>query len=157
MGTINDELYCVINMLKRKIDRGDVVLELSIDTVNAINSLSWRTTEAALEHHTFSWYRRKEVVYYPSESSIEFTLEGGNIVQRGEWHEQELGPLLWNIDYNYTLEIALRRSVHLICNADDTLLYAGGGVWRAPSGAHQLECTLSWKESTLSIWMRLEG
>ena len=84
MGTINDELYCVINMIMRKIERGDVVLELSIDTVNAFNSLSWKTIEVALEHHTFSWYRRKEADYHPSERS---TLEGGNIVQRGEWHE----------------------------------------------------------------------
>ena len=39
MGTINDELYCVINMIKRKIESGDVVFELSIDTVNAFNLL----------------------------------------------------------------------------------------------------------------------
>ena len=60
-------------------------MELSIDTVNAFNSLSWKTIEMALEHHTFSCYRRKEVGYYQSERSIEFILEGGNIVQRGEW------------------------------------------------------------------------
>ena len=36
-------------MIKRKIERGDVVLELSIDTVNAFNLL-----DVALEHHTFS-------------------------------------------------------------------------------------------------------
>ena len=87
MGTINDELYCVINMIMRKIERGDVALELSIDTVNAFNSLSWKTIQVTLKRHTFSWYRRKEVGYYPSERSIEFTLEGGNTVQRGEWHE----------------------------------------------------------------------
>ena len=50
------DLYCVINMIKRKIERGDVVLELSVDAVNAFNSLSWKTIEVALEHHTFFWY-----------------------------------------------------------------------------------------------------
>ena len=57
MGTINDELYCVINMIKRKFERGDVVLELSIDAVNVFNSLSWKTIEVAQEHHSFSWYQ----------------------------------------------------------------------------------------------------
>ena len=43
-------------MIKRKIERGDVVLELSVDAVNAFNSQSWKTIEVALEHHTFFWY-----------------------------------------------------------------------------------------------------
>ena len=43
-----NSIYCVINMIKRKIERGDVVLELFIDTVNAFNSLPWKKIEVTL-------------------------------------------------------------------------------------------------------------
>lgn len=35
-------------------------------------------------------------------------------------------PFLWKMGYNYVLEIALSRSVQLICCADDTFLIASG-------------------------------
>lgn len=70
-----------------------------------------------------------------SERNTEFPMYGENIVQRMVercvWHVSTFGSLLWNVGYNYMLEIAIHTSVHLICYSDDSLLVAYWTSWES--------------------------
>lgn len=125
----------MINVIKREVQKGDMVFAVSIDIVNAFNSLPCEKIKEELEHHVFSWYLSCWVGNYLSQSSIEFPVQGGNIVERqlerGIWHDFALGTHLWNIGNNYILDIALHRCVQLICNADDSLLVSGWTSWKS--------------------------
>lgn len=44
---------CAINVIKRKVQKNDVVVALSIDIVNGFNSLACEKMKEVLEHHMF--------------------------------------------------------------------------------------------------------
>ena len=45
-----------------------------------------------------------------------------------------LGPLLWNVAYDYVLRAALPPGCHVICYTDDTLVMAGDTIWERAMG-----------------------
>ncbi|PZC76339.1 hypothetical protein B5X24_HaOG204786 [Helicoverpa armigera] len=112
------------------VSRGGVVLAVSLDIANAFNTLPWSCIREALRYHRVPTYLRRVVEAYLSDRSIIYP--GHN----GEWKRREmscgvpqgsvLGPLLWNIGYDWVLRADLPSGVSVVCYADDTLVLAQG-------------------------------
>lgn len=111
------------------VSRGGVMLAVSLDIKNAFNTLPWETILEALGYHRVPTYLRRLIASYLSHRWVRY--EG-----RDSWEECEvvcgvpqgsaLGPLLWNIGYDWVLRGANLPGVDVTCYADDTLVTARG-------------------------------
>ncbi|KAA5553009.1 hypothetical protein F3G12_18580, partial [Acinetobacter baumannii] len=103
----------------------------SLDIANAFNTLPWSVIGGALERHRVPPYLRRLVGSYLEDRSVTCTGHGGILhrfpVVRGVPQGSVLGPLLWNIGYDWVLRGALLPGLSVICYADDTLVVARGG------------------------------
>jgi hypothetical protein len=115
------------------VTRGEVVLAVSLDIANAFNSLPWACITAALKRHVVPEYLRKTVEDYLTDRAVRYPAHA-------DWQEKELscgvpqgsvlGPLLWNIGYDWVLRGANLPGVKVTCYADDTLVTARGRNYR---------------------------
>lgn len=97
-----------------------------MDVANAFNSLPWPTIRKAMKRKGFPGYICRIIDSYLSNRTVEYVLEGGKIgtkrMTAGVPQGSILGPLLWNIGYDYVLQTDLDPGCRVLCYADDTLV-----------------------------------
>lgn len=108
---------------------GEVVLAVSLDIANAFNSLPWNVIATALVYHRVPLYLRAVLADYLRNRGIA-------LLTREGWHQHPmscgvpqgsvLGPILWNLGYDWVLRGACLPGAGVICYADDTLVTARG-------------------------------
>ncbi|XP_011049569.1 PREDICTED: uncharacterized protein LOC105143178 [Acromyrmex echinatior] len=120
---------------------GEVALAISLDIANAFNSIPWdRVVGAMRGHHLFPPYLVAIIEDYFRDRQLEFHNKTGLQQRRdmlcGVPQGSVLGPLLWNVAYDYVLRAALPPGCHVVCYADDMLVVVGGTTWERAVGTN---------------------
>jgi len=128
-----DAIQCVRNLAEERMAQGGVVLAVSLDIMNAFNSLPWDRMKESLRWHGVPKYLANVIHDYLRDRWVVYT-DGTGTVRKGELHcgvpqGSVLGPLLWDIGYNVVLQTALPPGCSITCYADDILILAGGRDW----------------------------
>ena len=109
---------------------GDVLLAVSLDVVNAFNSLPFETLREALRYHGVPLYLRRLLNDYLQDRVVIWMGGDGQIGRRrvscGVPQGSVLGPILWNLGYDWLLRCRLSPEMSVICYADDTLVTTRG-------------------------------
>ncbi|KAG7294991.1 hypothetical protein JYU34_022602 [Plutella xylostella] len=112
---------------------GDVMIAVSLDISNAFNTLPWPCIKEAFGYHRMPKYLIEIVDSYLSERFITYPGReawGRKAMSCGVPQGSVLGPLLWNIGYDWVLRGATLRGIETTCYADDTLITARGITFR---------------------------
>ncbi|KAJ0169886.1 hypothetical protein K1T71_014492 [Dendrolimus kikuchii] len=120
-------------LAEEAVAQGEVLLAVSLDIANAFNSLPWPCIMEALRYFGVPSYLRHIVGDYLNERAVIYPVhEGWNrrAMVCGVPQGSVLGPLLWNIAYDWTLRSRVLPGVSIICYADDTLIAARGRTHR---------------------------
>lgn len=101
-----DAIARVRLLAEEAVAQGEVVLAVSLDIANAFNTLLWETIKEALKYHGIPWYLSRVVADYFVDRAVIYP-------SRNEWSRRVmtcgvpqgsvLGPLLWNIGYDWVL------------------------------------------------------
>ena len=128
-----DAINNVLGYTRSALSQGGLALAVSLDIVNAFNSLPWSGILRALARHGLPPYIRGIIRSYLADRNIIHSTVSGSIaskeITRGVPQELVRGPILWNLGYNRVLETTLPTGVQLFCYADDTLVIATGKQW----------------------------
>lgn len=115
-------------------NEGDGMLAIKFDIQNAFNTLPHSSILEALRFHGVPLYLQTLIENYLDERKILYVNKYGCICHRdvktGVPQGSVLGPLLWNIGYNWVLRGTLLAGMSIICYADDTLVTARGKDFR---------------------------
>lgn len=110
------------------------MLAVSFDIANAFNSVPHSTILEALRYHGVPQYMRRLLASYLEDRSVLLVDRTGRLqrhsVESGVPQGSVLGPLLWDIGFDWLLRGTLLRETSVICYADDTLLIARGRDFR---------------------------
>ncbi|XP_013139951.1 PREDICTED: uncharacterized protein LOC106104438, partial [Papilio polytes] len=128
-----DAITRLRDMVEEVVGQGGVLLAVSLDIANAFNTIPWTTIAEALRYHRVPGYLRRVLADYFVDRAIFYPAQD-QVVRRdmtcGVPQGSVLGPLLWNIGYDWVLRGANLRGVGVICYADDTLITASGPTFR---------------------------
>ena len=128
-----DAILSVKALSDEVIAAGGVMLAVSLDIANAFNTLPWSCIREALKYHEVPPYLCQIVGAYLSERYIEYPGREGRLIRKemscGVPQGSVLGPLLWNIGYDWVLRGALPPGADVTCYADDTLVTARGETY----------------------------
>lgn len=128
-----DAIARVRAQAEETVARGEVLLAVSLDITNAFNTLPWACITEALKYHAVPQYLQRIVANYLSDRSVRYPTRGGwseAVMTCGVPQGSVLGPLLWNIGFDWVLRGSNLRGVGLVCYADDTLVTARGRTYR---------------------------
>ena len=92
-----DAINRVVNLAENAIRRKGIALAVSVDIVNAFNSLPWRAIREGMERHQLPGYLQKIIANYLTGRITEFQGKRGLIhreINRGVPQGSVLGPLL---------------------------------------------------------------
>lgn len=128
-----DALKKATDFINRHTGNGNLVVGVGIDIRNAFNSIPWPTIRWAMERFDFPMYIPvyiRIIDSYLHEREIEFPTCDGELGKRRVTARvpqgSVLGPLLWNIGFDYVLEPRPRPNCEVIAYADDVLVLAAG-------------------------------
>lgn len=128
-----DAIMRVRTLSEEAIAAGRVVLAVSLDIANAFNTLPWECVRGALRYHRVPAYLQEVVADYFRDRKIVYPGRYGKQIEReahrGVPQGSVLGPLLWNLGYDWVLRGALLPGQALVCYADDTLVLSWGIDW----------------------------
>lgn len=103
-----------------------VAIVTSLDVANAFNTLPWPSIRRTLKQKRYPDYIRRVIDNYLFERFVEYPVDGGRYkckaVSSGVPQGSVLGPLLWNITFDYVLRTHKEEGCHILCFADDTLI-----------------------------------
>ncbi|CAK1599169.1 unnamed protein product [Parnassius mnemosyne] len=120
----------VRSLSEQVISQGGVALAISVDIVNAFNSLPWDAIRRALAHHHVPPYLQGIIGDYLRDGYIPYMGQDGRKIRReikrGVPQGSVMGPLLWNLACDVVLRVDLPAGVDIVCYADDTLVIASG-------------------------------
>lgn len=128
-----DAIMRVRALAEDTVSRGGVVLAVSLDISNAFNTLPWSCIREALKYHRVPPYLRRIVGAYLEDRCVIYRGRDGagrHQMSCGVPQGSVLGPLLWNIGYDWVLRGELPSGADLTCYADDTLVTARGSSHR---------------------------
>lgn len=127
-----DALDTVMSNIYYWTNKGYFAMSVSLDVRNAFNSIPWPTIRNALTTKGFPVYIRKIIDSYLHNRSIVYPIKDGGIGSRdvscGVPLGSVLGPLLWNIAFDYIIQVRPDSQCTVICYADDTLVLAAGST-----------------------------
>ncbi|CAH2228620.1 jg3750, partial [Pararge aegeria aegeria] len=128
-----DALEALKHLSTEEIERGRVVLAVSLDVRNAFNSLPFETLLEALKYHRVPLYLRRLLEAYLQDRVVAWEGNNGRITRHGVHsgvpQGSVLGPVLWNIGFDWLLRGPLLPGMRVICYADDTLITASGDTY----------------------------
>ncbi|CAK9820186.1 Putative 115 kDa protein in type-1 retrotransposable element R1DM [Anthophora quadrimaculata] len=129
-----DAIRRVRTLAEAAVSQGGVAIAISLDIVNAFNTLPWGAVREALQYHRVPPYLQRVLGAYLSDRWVEYTGRYGvrreKQVHCGVPQGSVLGPILWDLAYDVVLRAALPPGVSVICYADDTLVLASGSGGR---------------------------
>ncbi|CAH2098000.1 unnamed protein product [Euphydryas editha] len=124
-----DALLWLKSWTQAAVREGEKALAVSLDIANAFNSLPHATIQEALRYHRVPLYLRRLLGDYLQGREVLVQGRDGLTRRRvscGVPQGSVLGPLLWNVGYDWVLRGTLPASVRVLCYADDTLVVAKG-------------------------------
>jgi len=108
-------------------------LAVSLDIVNAFNSLPWDRIGEAIHYFGFPEYLREVIWDYFKDRSLTYMDRAEVRQKRGVYcgvpQGSVLGLLLWDIGYDAVLRAGLLPGSNVVCYADDTLVLTRGDNW----------------------------
>lgn len=114
--------------------QGGVLLAVSLDIANAFNTMPWACVMEALKFHEVPSYLGRIVGAYLSERYVSYPGREGQLHRKamscGVPQGSVLGPLLWNIGYDWVLRGDLPPGANVTCYADDTLVTVRGKTFQ---------------------------
>jgi hypothetical protein len=109
--------------------KGEGAIAVSLDIANAFGSLPYEVINEALRYHAAPPYLRKVIEHYLTGRVVLYEVGGRRLVRKMECGVPQgsvLGPLLWNIGFDWAIRGAQLPRMVTICYADDTMVAVRG-------------------------------